>query len=97
MRVEVHLHAKLARQAPEQVGALRLDMPVGARVGDVLDHFALGRERRIIVGVNGELATLEQELVEGARIDLLTPMAGGSSAWSNSWLTATGTVFCTST
>ena len=36
--------------------------------------------QRIIVGVNGEAARPEQELIEGARIDLLTPMAGGSTA-----------------
>jgi sulfur carrier protein ThiS len=80
MRVEVHLHAELARLAPEQRGVVNLDVPDGTRVGDVLLHFPLSKEQRIIVGVNGETAPLDQELVEGARIDLLTPMAGGSPA-----------------
>jgi len=39
----------------------------------------LGTPRRIIVGLNGEAAGMDQELVDGARIDLLTPMAGGSA------------------
>jgi len=80
MQVEVHLHAELARLAPEQRGVLKLDVPSGTRVADVLRRFALGKERRIIVGVNGEAARPEQELIDGARIDLLTPMAGGSTA-----------------
>jgi sulfur carrier protein ThiS len=79
MRVEVHLHAELARLAPDQHGLLTLDLPAGARVSDLLDRLRLTRERRIIVGLNGESVLLEQELVDGARIDLLTPMAGGSA------------------
>ena len=80
MQVEVHLHAELARLAPEQRGVLRIDVPSGTRVADLLGRFALGSDQRIIVGVNGEAARLEQELIDGARIDLLTPMAGGSLA-----------------
>ena len=97
MRVEVHLHAELARLAPEQRGVLKLDLPDGTRVADVVQRFALGSEQRIIVGVNGEAAPLEQVLIEGARIDLLTPMAGGSPARSHTCRTDTGTASSTST
>ena len=79
MQVEVHLHAELARLAPEHRGVLTLDVPEGARVSDLLKQFALTTQRRVIVGVNGEAAHLDQELHDGARIDLLTPMAGGSA------------------
>jgi sulfur carrier protein ThiS len=97
MQVEVHLHAELARLAPEQRGVVKLDVPDGTRVVEVLQRFSLGRDQRIIVGVNGETAPLERELVEGARIDLLTPMAGGSPARRHTWPTATGIASCTST
>jgi sulfur carrier protein ThiS len=80
MQVEVHLHAELARLAPDQRGVLTLDVPDGARVADLLEQLALGTHRRVIVGVNGETAALDQQLPDGARIDLLTPMAGGSPA-----------------
>ena len=79
MQVEVHLHAELVRLAPGPSGVLMLDLPEGAHVADLLEHLALDSRRRIIVGMNGEAARLEQELVDGARIDLLTPMAGGSA------------------
>jgi sulfur carrier protein ThiS len=97
MRVEVHLHAELARLTPQQRGVVSLDLPDGTRVADLLQRFALmDNEQRIIVGVNGEAAPLEQELVEGARIDLLTPMAGGSPARSHICRTVTGTASSTS-
>jgi sulfur carrier protein ThiS len=79
MQVEVHLHAELARLAPDNRGVLMLDVPEGAHVADVLEQLALGTRRRIIVGLNGEAARLDQELADGARLDLLTPMAGGSA------------------
>jgi sulfur carrier protein ThiS len=80
MRVEVHLHAELARLTPDNRGVLTLDVPEGAHVADLLARLSLGTQRRIIVGLNGEAARLDQELIDGARIDLLTPMAGGSAS-----------------
>jgi sulfur carrier protein ThiS len=79
MQVEVHLHGELVRLAPANAGVLTLELPDGAHVADLLEQLALGTPRRIIVGQNGEAAHLDQELVAGARIDLLTPMAGGSA------------------
>jgi sulfur carrier protein ThiS len=78
MRVEVHLHAELARLAPEQRGLLTLDLPEGTRVSDLLKRLPLNPERRIIVGLNGDAVSMEHEIEDGARIDLLTPMAGGA-------------------
>lgn len=80
MQVEVHLYAELARLAPDNRGVLTLDVPDGAHVSDLLERLALDTLCRIIVGLNGEAVSLDQELVDGARIDLLTPMAGGSPA-----------------
>jgi sulfur carrier protein ThiS len=91
MRVEVHLHAELARFAPDQRGPLLLDLPAGTRVADLLERLALDTKRRIIVGVNGDAAGLERELVDGARIDLLTPIAGGAPERSHIWPMDTGT------
>jgi sulfur carrier protein ThiS len=79
MQVEVHLHAELARLSPDNRGILTLDLPEGAHVADVLVQLDLDTRRRIIVGLNGQTAGLDQELIDGARIDLLTPMAGGSA------------------
>jgi sulfur carrier protein ThiS len=84
MQVEIHLHAELVRLAPDTRGILRLDVPEGAHVADLLERLELDPQRRVIVGLNGEAARLDQELVDGARIDLLTPMAGGAAARARS-------------
>jgi len=73
------LHAELVRLAPDNRGVLTLDVPDGSHVTDLLEQLALDTRGRIIVGVNGEAARLDQELTDGARIDLLTAMAGGSA------------------
>lgn len=78
--MEVHLHGELARYAPSAArGTLRVDLATPARVADVLQRFALPRDRSVIIGVGGATATVETALVDGARVDLLTPMAGGSA------------------
>jgi sulfur carrier protein ThiS len=79
MRVEVHLHADLERYAPTgRRGVLSLELPVGAQVSDVLREVALPADRRVLVGLNGVAARLEQVLEDGARIDLVPPIAGGA-------------------
>jgi sulfur carrier protein ThiS len=97
MRVEVYLHAELARLTPDRRGVVTLDVPEGARIADLLERLSIPTDRRIIVGLNGETAHVQQELVEGARVDLLTPMAGGSPERSNKWRTDTGIAYYTST
>jgi sulfur carrier protein ThiS len=79
VRVEVHLHADLERYAPSgRRGVIALVLPMGARVADVLREVALPPERRILVGLNGASAAPEQLLEDGARIDLVPPIAGGA-------------------
>jgi len=76
--VEVHLHAGLQRFAPEVGrGQYVREFPDGARVSDVLASFGLPHDRRVIVGVNGQQASVDDPVPHGARIDLVPPIAGG--------------------
>jgi molybdopterin converting factor small subunit len=79
LRVEVHLHAGLLRYAPEPSarGAYVREFADDARVRDVLASFKLPTERRIIIGIDGESATADTPLRDGARVDLVPPIAGG--------------------
>ena len=78
IHVEVHLHAGLLRFAPEQGRAkYGRDFPDEARVADVLASFGLAADRQIIVGMDGATAGLSDPLRDGARIDLVPPIAGG--------------------
>ena len=103
MRVEVHLHADLERYAPSgRRGVIDLVLPIGAQVADVLREVALPADRRVLVGLNGAAAQPEQVLEDGARIDLVPPIAGGTfsanrcSIWEGLCQTATGIAFSTS-
>ena len=79
VRVEVHLHADLERYAPSgRRGVVVLVLPIGAQVADVLREVALPADRRVLVGLNGAAAQPEQVLEDGARIDLVPPIAGGT-------------------
>jgi sulfur carrier protein ThiS len=78
MRVAVRFHAELVRYAPDGAARTVASLPHRARVADLLAAYPALAQRRLVVGVNGELATPETELREGDRVDLLTPMSGGS-------------------
>jgi sulfur carrier protein ThiS len=79
VRVDVHLHGGLLRYVPDvPSGELSREYPAGARVADVLASFDFLAERRVIVGLDGQQARPEDLLTDGARIDLVPPIAGGS-------------------
>jgi sulfur carrier protein ThiS len=55
-------------------------VPAGTRVADVLASFDLPPDRRVIIGLNGQAASLDDAVVEGARIDLVPPISGGQGS-----------------
>jgi molybdopterin converting factor small subunit len=77
MRVEVRFHAELLRVAPDGLARASVALADGARVSELLAAYPVLAGRRIVVGVNGELARPETELHDGDSVDLLTPMSGG--------------------
>jgi molybdopterin converting factor small subunit len=46
-------------------------------VADLLERYPPLSQRRIVIGLNGELANRDTELHDGDHIDLLTAMSGG--------------------
>jgi sulfur carrier protein ThiS len=79
LELEVHLHGDLDRYVPDsQRGVVRRALPEGAHVGELLASFGFPPQRRVIVGVDGRTAALDEPLVDGARIDLVPPIAGGA-------------------
>jgi sulfur carrier protein ThiS len=56
---------------------IKRELESGSRVLDVLASFDFPPNHRVIVGVDGQQANLEDALTDGARIDLVPPIAGG--------------------
>jgi len=77
IRVAVRFHAELARFAPHGSQRASAELPDGARAADLVARYPALAQRRIVIGVNGELATAETVLHDGDSVDLLTPMSGG--------------------
>ena len=78
LRVEIHLHGGLLRYVPDAPrGILWRELPEGARVSDIVASFEFLKEGSVIVGVDGQSARLDDPVRDGARIDLVPPIAGG--------------------
>jgi sulfur carrier protein ThiS len=54
------------------------ELPDGARVADILARFSFIEVGRMIVGLNGEAASPDTLVPDGARIDILQPISGGA-------------------
>jgi sulfur carrier protein ThiS len=79
VHIEVHVHGGLLRHAPELTrGVVNQEYPDDAHVADVLASFGFPVEQRIIVGVDGQSARPGDLLRDGARVDLVPPIAGGA-------------------
>jgi molybdopterin converting factor small subunit len=78
MRVAVRFHAELARFAPEGAARTFASLSEASRVTDLLAMYPALAQRRIVIGVNGQLASADAELHDGDAVDLLTQMSGGA-------------------
>jgi molybdopterin converting factor subunit 1 len=77
----VIVHVRLFAALRERAGrsAVELDLPAGARVGDVWSALALGGAEppSLAFAVNREYASREQALAEGDEVALIPPVSGG--------------------
>jgi sulfur carrier protein ThiS len=76
--VSVTLFASLRRRRPDVPdGPQRIELPAGATLGDLLAALGLGATTDVSAAVNGDLATHDARLPDGADVILMTPMEGG--------------------
>jgi sulfur carrier protein ThiS len=79
--VSVTLFASLRRRRPDVPdGPQRIELPAGATLGDLLAALGLEATTDVSAAVNGNLATHDARLPDGADIILMTPMEGGAAA-----------------
>jgi len=78
MRVRIVPYAEMRRRLIAGSGdSLWLELSDDARVIDALHELRVEIPDQLIVGLDGEYATRETPLHDGAEIVLVTPMEGG--------------------
>jgi molybdopterin converting factor small subunit len=77
--IEVRLFANLARYLPPGTrgDAVRLEVPDGATVGDVVRRLAIPGELPGLLLVNGRDAERDRPLRPGDVVTIVPPLAGG--------------------
>jgi len=79
MDIEVRLHGSLenARPGLRAGEPLRLDVPVGATVGEAAQTLGLTQDAIHLIFVNGALARMERVLEADDRVALFPAIGGG--------------------
>jgi molybdopterin converting factor small subunit len=79
VKVEVHLTATLRGYLPPGTSGdhVRLDLPPGTTVGQVIHFLRIPADLERLTVVNGRDASPEQALREGDVLSLFPPLAGG--------------------
>jgi molybdopterin converting factor small subunit len=78
MQVSVRLFSVLRHQPGGLADRLSLNLPMGARVQDVLDLLKIARDMEIIIAINREVCSEDHLLADGDELSLIPAVAGGS-------------------
>jgi hypothetical protein len=79
MEIEVHLFANLADYRPPgpRVGAVRVELPAGATLDDLLGRLRIPAELPRLLLVNGRDVEPTVRLSPGDIVSVLPPLVGG--------------------
>lgn len=79
MKVTVHLHSSLQIETPDgPQRRLEVELEKGATVMDLINHLKLTVDPgRLLLGINGEVARLGDQIADGDFVHLMLPVSGG--------------------
>ena len=79
MKIEINLYASLARYLPSGFPGkgLEMNIPVGTKVGEVLEMLKVPDEEVKMIFLNGLHAKSDKVLKDGDRLGVFPPVAGG--------------------
>lgn len=77
MSLTVRLHGALRRYLPAGARELRLDLPEGATVADVLRRAGVPQEHAGIFALDGEQVDAGHPVIPGRVLEVFPPLSGG--------------------
>ena len=79
MEINVRLYGSLGKGLPghDSLKGMRLDLPEGSRVVDLINHLKLPRKKVGIISVEGRLVKDTKTLHNGNFVRLYRPIFGG--------------------
>jgi len=79
LKVKVKLFGTLGQEIPgyDSLKGLDVDIPVDARVKDLLGHLNIPKEKGFLVTMDNTIAKQTDKLVNEATIQILQALAGG--------------------
>jgi sulfur carrier protein ThiS len=79
MKVRVRLFGTLRRYVPDYdpEHGLEIEIPDGGKVQDLLAHLEISKSSATVASVNDRIAKMDDELVDGSRVNLIQPAHGG--------------------
>ena len=77
MKATVHLYGPLRRYSPpETPGLMRVDIPDGSTIEDLIDHIGIDRKEAMATAINGKACAVNRQISENDEVHLIAQLGG---------------------
>ena len=77
MKATVYLYGRLRRfSQPETPGLMQVNIPVGARIEDLIDHIGIEPNEVMAAAVNGKACAISRQINEDDEVHLIAQLGG---------------------
>jgi len=77
MKATVYLYGKLRRfSQSETPGLIRVDIPVGSTIQDLVDYLGIDRKEVVATAVNGKACALSRQIGVNEEVHLIAQLGG---------------------
>jgi sulfur carrier protein ThiS len=79
MKIQVRLYGTLGNHLPDhgRLTGMVVEIPKGSKVGDLIDHLSVPREKVGVISVDGTLVKLSKTLFSDNFVRVYQPISGG--------------------
>ena len=77
METTIHLYGRLRRfSQSETTGLMRIDIPAGSTIEDLIDHIGIDRKEVMATAVNGKACAMNRQINELDEVHLIAQLGG---------------------